>query len=72
MGCPFDRRQCVSDRKLWEEWVMAKVFIPYGTTEGQTAKIAEYIADVLRDHGHEADPVDINESPDRVPAGTTA
>jgi menaquinone-dependent protoporphyrinogen oxidase len=33
---------------------MAKVFIPYGTTEGQTAKIAEYIAEVIRHHGHEA------------------
>ncbi len=33
---------------------MAKVFFPYGTTEGQTAKIAEYIAEVIRHHGHEA------------------
>ena len=38
---------------------MAKIFIPYGTAEGQTAKIAEYIADVLRQHDHEAEPVDI-------------
>jgi hypothetical protein len=49
--------------------MMAKVFIPYGTTEGQTAKIAEYIADVIRHHGHEAEPVDINGSPDGVPDG---
>jgi menaquinone-dependent protoporphyrinogen oxidase len=48
---------------------MAKVFIPYGTTEGQTAKIAEYIADVIRHHGHESEPVDIKQSPDRVPEG---
>ena len=41
---------------------MAKVFFPYGTTEGQTAKIAEYIAEVIRDHGHEAVPVDIKRS----------
>jgi menaquinone-dependent protoporphyrinogen oxidase len=33
---------------------MSAITIPYGTTEGQTAKIAEYIADVVRDHGHDA------------------
>lgn len=38
---------------------MTRVYIPYGTTEGQTAKIAEYIADVIRHHGHEAEPVQI-------------
>lgn len=38
---------------------MAKVLISYGTTEGQTAKIAEVIADVLRDEGHDADVLDI-------------
>jgi menaquinone-dependent protoporphyrinogen IX oxidase len=27
---------------------MAKILIGYGTTEGQTARIAEYIADVIR------------------------
>jgi len=24
---------------------MARIYIPYGTTEGQTAKIADYMAD---------------------------
>ncbi|HET9304230.1 MAG TPA: flavodoxin domain-containing protein [Propionibacteriaceae bacterium] len=38
---------------------MARVLIPYGTTEGQTAKIAEVIAEVLRDRGHEAVSSDI-------------
>jgi menaquinone-dependent protoporphyrinogen oxidase len=38
---------------------VARVLIPYGTTEGQTAKIAEVIAEVLRDRGHEAVSVDI-------------
>jgi len=45
---------------------MAKIYIPYGTTEGQTAKIAEYIADVIRHHDHEAEPVDIRHIRDGV------
>ncbi len=28
---------------------MKKIFLVYGTTEGQTAKIAEFVADVLWD-----------------------
>ena len=38
---------------------MMRVLIPYGTTEGQTARISEYLAEVIRDHGHEAHAVDI-------------
>ena len=30
---------------------MTRILITYGTIEGQTAKIAEVIADVIRDHG---------------------
>ncbi len=45
---------------------MAKIYIPYGTTEGQTAKIAEFIADVIRHHDHEAEPADIRRAWDRV------
>ena len=41
---------------------MTRIYIPYGTTEGQTAKIAEYIADVIRDHGHQAQAGDIKGS----------
>ena len=48
---------------------MTRVLIPYGTTEGQTAKIAEVIAEVLRDAGHEAEPVDIKSLGDTVPDG---
>lgn len=48
---------------------MSKIYIPYGTAEGQTAKIAEYIADVIRDHGHEAHAVDIKEAAGTVPDG---
>ena len=38
---------------------MTKILIGYGTTEGQTARIAEYIADVIRDQGHEAQVLDL-------------
>src|SRR3712207_9227887 len=38
---------------------MMRVLIPYGTTEGQTSRISEYLAEVIRDHGHEAHAVDI-------------
>ena len=51
---------------------MSRVLIPYGTTEGQTAKIAEVIADVLREKGHEADPLDIKSLSDTVPDGYDA
>ena len=39
--------------QLWKVPIMTKILIPYGTTEGQTAKIAEFIADVIRGHGDE-------------------
>src|SRR5215211_8445959 len=41
---------------------MIRVLIPYGTTEGLTARISQYVADVIRSHGHEADAVDIKGS----------
>jgi menaquinone-dependent protoporphyrinogen oxidase len=41
---------------------MMRVLIPYGTTEGQTARISEYVADVVRGQGHEAYAVDIKGS----------
>ena len=44
---------------------MLRVLIPYGTTEGLTAKISEFVADVIRGHGHKATVVDIKGS--RVP-----
>lgn len=40
---------------------MAKALIVYGTTEGQTAKIAQHIADVGRKHGHSVDIVHATE-----------
>lgn len=40
---------------------MTRILIPYGTREGQTAKIAEYVADVIHGHGQEATAVAIKE-----------
>ena len=48
---------------------MARIYIPYSTGEGQTAKIAQYIVDVIRAHGHEADPADIRQSESTMPTG---
>jgi len=48
---------------------MARIYIPYSTGEGQTAKIAQYIADVMRAHGHEAQTADIGQSEGSVPSG---
>jgi len=48
---------------------MAKILIPYGTTEGQTARIADYIADVLHAHGHEADTLDLKHAEHDLPEG---
>ncbi|GAB3448303.1 hypothetical protein GCM10027517_33240 [Phycicoccus ginsengisoli] len=38
---------------------MSTVLIAYGTTEGQTAKISEVIADVVRDRGHDVELTDV-------------
>jgi menaquinone-dependent protoporphyrinogen oxidase len=38
---------------------MSTILIAYGTSEGQTAKIAEHLAEVIRAEGHDAFPVDI-------------
>ena len=46
---------------------MTKILIPYGTTEGQTAKIAGVMAEVIRGHGGEAETVDIKGVPDPIP-----
>jgi menaquinone-dependent protoporphyrinogen oxidase len=43
---------------------MTKIMIGYGTTEGQTARIAECIAEVIRGCGHEAQAVDFKRSPE--------
>ena len=38
---------------------MARICVPYGTTEGQTAAIATYVVEVLEAHGHHARAFDI-------------
>ena len=48
---------------------MAKIYIPYGTVEGQTAHIVEYIAEVVRANGHQAETADLKHSPDPFPGG---
>ena len=48
---------------------MKRIFITYGTSEGQTAKIADVIADVLRDLGHEVTVREVTETGNRMPAG---
>jgi menaquinone-dependent protoporphyrinogen oxidase len=51
---------------------MARILIPFATTEGQTARIAEVIAEVVRARGHDADAVDIKTLKDTVPSGYDA
>ena len=48
---------------------MANIYVPYGTVEGQTAQIADYIADVIRAHGHQAETADLKHSGDTLPGG---
>ncbi|MCP4307712.1 MAG: protoporphyrinogen oxidase, partial [bacterium] len=45
-----------------------RILIVYGTTEGQTRKIAEYVADIVREHGHEAALFDANVATETAPA----
>lgn len=51
---------------------MARILISYGTTDGHTAKIAEYIADVISERGHQADAVNIKHPADRLVNGYDA
>lgn len=44
---------------------MARILVLYGTTEGHTAKIAEHIAETVRDNGHD---VEVREG-SKVPVG---
>jgi menaquinone-dependent protoporphyrinogen oxidase len=43
---------------------MTKILITYGTTEGQTARIADHIAEVIRKRGVEAQALDLKRSKD--------
>jgi menaquinone-dependent protoporphyrinogen oxidase len=42
---------------------MSRILIVYGTTEGHTHKIAEYMAERIRRNGHQADVTDCDSSP---------
>ncbi|MHA7223741.1 flavodoxin domain-containing protein [Arthrobacter sp. RHLT1-20] len=48
---------------------MAKIYIPYGTVEGQTAQIAEYMSGVIQAQGHEAQAADLKKAADTIPEG---
>jgi len=48
---------------------MANIYVAYGTVEGQTAQIAEYIAELIRTHGHQAEAADLKQSGDTLPGG---
>jgi menaquinone-dependent protoporphyrinogen oxidase len=41
---------------------ITKILIKYGTIQGQTAKIAEYMANVIRGQGYEAQALDLKRS----------
>jgi menaquinone-dependent protoporphyrinogen oxidase len=43
---------------------MTRILIAYGTTEGQTARIADHLADVIRGLGLEVDALDLEQSQD--------
>jgi menaquinone-dependent protoporphyrinogen oxidase len=43
---------------------MTKILIGYGTSEGQTARIADHLAKVIRSRGFEAESLDLKRSPD--------
>jgi hypothetical protein len=54
----LDLPKCAPERCTWKaEHVVAKALIVYGTTEGQTAKIAQHLADAGRKLGHGVDVV---------------
>jgi len=50
-----------------KETMVASIYIPYGTVEGQTARIAEFIADVVQAQGHTAKAVHIKDSGADIP-----
>jgi len=51
---------------------MSRIMIPYGTSEGHTARIAACIADVIRGEGHEAFPMPVQGEKAPAPDGYDA
>ena len=48
---------------------MSKIYIVYGTTEGQTARIADVMAQVILAHGDQVATVDVKQARDGLTAG---
>ena len=46
---------------------MGIIYLPFGTVEGQTARIAEYLAYVIQEHGHKARTADLQTSDGVLP-----
>jgi menaquinone-dependent protoporphyrinogen oxidase len=46
---------------------MTKIFLAYGTTEGQTAKIADFLSEVLRGHGYDVTTRNVRETATTIP-----
>ncbi|MCX6497802.1 MAG: flavodoxin domain-containing protein [Arthrobacter sp.] len=46
---------------------MPSIYILFGTVEGQTARIADYIADVVREHGFQARTADLKSFGNALP-----
>jgi menaquinone-dependent protoporphyrinogen oxidase len=66
-----DRERHIGKEVEYGRWsAVTKILIGYGTTEGQTARIAKYIADVIRGQGHQAQVLDLKQSSD-VPLDRT-
>lgn len=51
---------------------MTKILIAYGTSEGHTARIAQYLADLIRGAGHETYPVNVERASAPGPDGYDA
>ncbi|HSO89539.1 MAG TPA: flavodoxin domain-containing protein [Arthrobacter sp.] len=51
---------------------MANIYVAYGTVEGQTAQIAEYVAELIRAYGHQAETADLQHSEHSLPGGCDA
>jgi menaquinone-dependent protoporphyrinogen oxidase len=50
------------EMQKWSD--MTKILIGYGTTEGQTARIADHLAEAVRSHGLEAQVLDLKGAKD--------
>ena len=51
---------------------MTKILIAYGTVEGQTARIAQYLANEIRSQGYEASPLNVERASAPGPDGYDA